>query len=139
MSTLGHPLSDLANLLLPHFTGAASSAATRGAHINAAFTASPDSPLRPPGLPQPPALVAWYGSVAGWDASAELEWATAFCALRLAAICQGIVARLARGQASSEKAVMHAVAMKPLAEFAWELVVARKRQDEEGKGGRARL
>lgn len=106
--------------------------------MNPAF--APDSPSRPPGLPSVDELLRLYFSTVSWgNANAETDeitWAIVFCAFRLAAICQGIAARLARGQASSEKARQHVAAMNPLAEFAWERVVKlmRRHPDDGGDG-----
>ncbi|KAK7753689.1 hypothetical protein SLS62_004311 [Diatrype stigma] len=130
MSTVGHPLSDLANLLHP-FYGA-------GPEISSgSTTAKEKDPVSvPEGLPTPSTIVAWYGAAAGWEVpEAEMAWATAFSVFRLSAICQGIAARVATRQASSAEARRHAEAMGPLAERAWSMVVAAKaKAKSKGKG-----
>lgn len=133
MSTLGHPLSDLANLLLPFYTGG--QPASAGPHVNPSFAPS----SRPPGLPEVGSLLRLYHDEVGWEGDGDdMTWAVAFCAFRLAAICQGIAARVARGQASSEKAKLHTLAVRPLAEFAWDMVVGLRRrggeEEEDGTG-----
>jgi hypothetical protein len=65
----------------------------------------------------------------------ELQWAQAFNIFRQAAICQGIAARVAARQASSEAASRYAKARGALAEYAWELV-----RGVSGKGtGKAKI
>ena len=60
-----------------------------------------------------------------------MSWGMAFNIFKLAAVCQGIAARYARRQASSEKAKQHAITRFPLAEFAWSLA-----QEAGGKGAK---
>lgn len=112
MSTVGHPLSDLCNILTPFFT-----ASHGGVNAHPEFLAGAT-----PGLPQPAQLVRWYAQTSGWDPTSELNWGMAFNMFRSSAICQGIAARLAQRQASSEQAKRHADTRGPLAEVAWHLV-----------------
>ncbi|RYP80304.1 hypothetical protein DL769_002538 [Monosporascus sp. CRB-8-3] len=135
MSTLGHPLSDLANLLHPVYgTGPGLVVASRSPRPAAGAAAE--------GLPDPETAVSWYRDAAGWDPAPEMAWALAFSVFRLSAICQGIAARVATRQASSESARRHAEAMGPLAETAWAMVrkakadAAAEDEEEEGKGAR---
>ena len=137
MSTIGHPLSDLANFLMPfHLATQDPSAITNASR---GFL-----PGATPGMPTVDEVAALYFSVAdqGTSTSAAkvdaagtraraLQWAQAFGIFRLAAICQGIAARMALRQASSEKAKQHAVARGPLAEFAWHMV---EQVQQEGSG-----
>ncbi|KAK7908132.1 phosphotransferase enzyme family protein [Apiospora marii] len=139
MSTVGHPLSDLANIMHPFYiasgdpSGGGSNSAMRHAGSSEAFL-----PGRTPGLPAPAELMEWYAATAGWDPRPEMNWAVAFSVFRLSAICQGIAARVATRQASSEKARNHAEAMYPLAEFAWTLVEKEmKGGDQTGGGSRS--
>lgn len=121
MSTIGHPLSDLSNLTTPFFT-------VRRHH--SISNAHPGFlPNKTPGLPTLGQIYGWYADAAGWSyESSELAWGMAFNIFRLAAVCQGIAARVARRQASSEQAVRHAETMTPLSEFAWELVMEADRE-----------
>lgn len=114
MSTVGHPLSDLANLLHGFYTV---NMKPRPEYMSPAFL-----PGATPGLPTSKDIMGWYREEAGWDPSAEMGWAMAFSVFRAAAIAQGIAARVARGQATSEKAKEYAEAFKHLGQFAWELV-----------------
>ncbi|KAI1089634.1 phosphotransferase enzyme family protein [Rostrohypoxylon terebratum] len=133
MSTIGHPLSDLANLLHPFVSASMASSKDRAAP--ASSVAHPGFlPDATPGLPTPTQIISWYAAAAGWTPSPEdVAWACAFSVFRLAAICQGIAARVARRQASSAEAQKHATAMPFLGEFAWELV--RKEQGKTRAGG----
>ncbi|KAH9905741.1 protein kinase-like domain-containing protein [Xylariomycetidae sp. FL2044] len=114
MSTVGHPLSDLANILGPWYTAGA---AQTGYLRSGAF-----APGATPGLPTPEVVMGWYAEVAGWDPRPEMNWAMAFSVFRASAICQGIAARAATGQASSAEARKYADAFRPLGELAWSLV-----------------
>lgn len=137
MSTIGHPLSDLANALMPFFFARTIKGPpdTRVPHAQADFL-----PGATPGLPTPSRLAAIYASAAGlgdggWDGmEQELKWTQAFSTFRLSAICQGIAARAATKQASSAKAEQHAIARASLAEFAW--VLAQEFGKEQVKGKR---
>ncbi|KAI1812430.1 acyl-CoA dehydrogenase family member 11 [Poronia punctata] len=126
MSTVGHPLSDLANLLMPYYTQEANRTYNRS---NEAFT-----PGATPGLPTPKLILEWYTEAAGWDPRPEMHWALAFSIFRSSAICQGIAARYATRQASSAEAQTYAKAFKPLGELAWKFV-----QQEMAKPKSAKL
>ncbi|KAK1996214.1 phosphotransferase enzyme family protein [Colletotrichum falcatum] len=119
MSTVGHPLSDLCNFLHPYFTAERAGDGGSGGGI---YAHSGFRPGATPGLPTTDEVVGWYAAEAGWRPAPELNWGMAFSLFRLAAVCQGIAARAAQGQASSEQARRYAAARGPLAEFAWELV-----------------
>lgn len=121
MSTIGHPLSDLVNLLNPYIT------ANNGPNPHPGFTTGAT-----PGLPTQAQVVKWYGEIAGWDPVPDLTWGTAFSMFRQSCIMQGIAARVATRQASSEQAHLYANSVKPFAEFAWGLV----RSGKEAVGGR---
>jgi aminoglycoside phosphotransferase (APT) family kinase protein len=127
MSTVGHPLSDLANLLMPYYTHSASNSYNRNG----------DSflPGVTPGLPTPDRILEWYKEAAGWDPRPEMHWALAFAVFRSAAICQGIAARYATRQASSAEAQRYAQAFKPLGELAWSLVEDEKAKSRSAKKG----
>ncbi|KAI0438648.1 kinase-like domain-containing protein [Xylaria telfairii] len=114
MSTVGHPLSDLGNLLMPFYTHVATSSYNP--------TANAFLPGATPGLPTPDVILTWYKEVAGWDPRPEIHWALAFAVFRLSAISQGIAARFATRQASSTEAQKYAQSFKPLGELAWSLV-----------------
>jgi aminoglycoside phosphotransferase (APT) family kinase protein len=140
MSTIGHPLSDLANMMTPFYTAPLDDTKVRNAHKG--FL-----PGATPGLPTPAEIAELYFSTISSQTSSsspasvrvsnspeegdrELQWAQAFNIFRQSAICQGIAARQAARQASSEMARRYADARAPLAEFAWELVKGVARQSE---------
>ena len=113
MATIGHPLSDLANLLNPYVL--AINPAEPGG--NSAFV-----PGATPGLPLEGQALAWYSAVAGWDPVPDMSWGAAFGMLRSCVIMQGIAARYALRQASSANAKSYADMMVPFGELAWSLV-----------------
>ena len=142
MSTIGHPLSDLANILMPFFSARTIQGPpeTRVPHAHAGFL-----PGATPGLPTPSQLAAIYATAAGlgdgsWvEMEQELNWTQAFSTFRLAAICQGIAARAAVKQASSAKAEQYAAARAPMAEFAWVLVQEFEEQEAKGRDIKAHI
>jgi aminoglycoside phosphotransferase (APT) family kinase protein len=158
MSTIGHPLSDISNLLTPYFTARLDP--SQSINVHPGF-----KPRATRGLPTPDEITRLYFSITSptpraagssnslelslseqdqerqeRDQRRELQWAQAFNIFRLAAICQGIAARQAGRQASSEQARRYADARGPLARFAWELVQsARSMGGDRPSRGRSRL
>jgi len=128
MATIGHPLSDLCNLLTP-FTTAAIPQASAAGRANKAFANGC------PGLPTKQQCISWYREVAGWDPAPVITWGDAFGIYRGTIIMQGIAARYAMRVASSARAQEYAVQMKPFAEVAWALVQTWKRE-HEGRASR---
>lgn len=120
MSTIGHPVSDLANLLNPYIT------ASSGPNPHLGFI-----PGATPGLPSQAQVVSWYSEVGGWDPERELTWGTAFSMFRQSVVMQGIAARVAQRQASGAQSKFYADLFRPFGEFAWGLVLGAK--------GKARL
>jgi aminoglycoside phosphotransferase (APT) family kinase protein len=121
MSTIGHPLSDLVNILNPFIT------ANNGPNRHSGF--KPGATL---GLPTQDQVVKWYQEIAGLDSVPDLTWGTAFSMFRQSCIMQGIAARVAMKQASSTQAHLYANSFKPFGEFAWSLVLSAK-EAERGK------
>ncbi|GAM82753.1 hypothetical protein ANO11243_007390 [Dothideomycetidae sp. 11243] len=122
MSTIGHPLSDLSNLLTP-FTVASSALARKIGRGSEAFL-----PGKTPGLPTMEECISWYRDVAGWDPTPDMTWGEAFGIYRGSIIMQGIGARYALRQASSAKALEYAENFKPFGEVAWALVEECQKQ-----------
>ena len=117
MSTIGHPLSDLSILLSPFcFAGNAPSSVLQPI-TNSAYTPA----TLAPGLPSRRDCVTWYAEAAGWDPLEELDWGDAFATFRNAVIMQGIAARHAKRQASSERAKEIGDLMRPYGEFCFTL------------------
>lgn len=125
MSTIGHPLSDLANLFQP-FTTASSQTARRIGRGSDDFL-----PNHLPGLPTKAECIQWYREVSGYDPEPDMTWGDAFGIYRGSIIMQGIAARYAMRQASSAKAKDYADQMKPFATVAWDLVQDCQRQGRE--------
>ncbi|KAI9765091.1 MAG: hypothetical protein M1840_007798 [Geoglossum simile] len=123
MSTIGHPLSDFSNLHTPYVFS--------------------QHPIRPdqitfnstlhPGLPRRDQTIEWYTEDAGWDPRADVGWGDAFACLRNAVIMQGITARLARRQASSEKAREYGEQMPAMGQVTWLLVEQERNRRRVGK------
>ncbi|KAK2745564.1 hypothetical protein FQN57_003689 [Myotisia sp. PD_48] len=133
MSTIGHPLSDLANLIVP-WTITAFSVDRRNAWP--AFHPRADYP----GLPTQAQVVDWYKDVAGWDPKVDLAWAKAFALFRDSIIFQGIAARYATRQASSPVAKQVGQEMWHCSEICWDLVQrAKKDRKEQHQGAKSRL
>lgn len=124
MSTIGHPLSDLSNLLSPYSFADNPPNDALSVRTNLAFRPS----ARTPGLPSRSQCVQWYTEVAGWDPSSEVDWGDAFAAFRNGVIMQGIAARYAQRQASSEKAKEIGDLMVPYGEFSWGLIERWKKK-----------
>lgn len=124
MSTIGHPLSDLSNLLTA-YSLANSQTALRIGRGNKAFQEGAT-----PGLPTKGECIAWYREAAGWDPSPDITWGDAFGLFRGAIIMQGIAARYAQRQASSAKALEYAVQMKPYGHVCWEFVQEINKQNK---------
>ncbi|KAL4937887.1 hypothetical protein BDV06DRAFT_232251 [Aspergillus oleicola] len=128
MSTIGHPLADIANIVHPWTVNAISSNAARELYL-------PHEVEHIEGLPSIAQCVTWYAREAGWDPAPELRWAEAFCLFRLNIIYQGIAARYAARQATGGKARELGQAMYPSAELAKQVI----RDIESGKAGISRL
>ena len=126
MSTVGHPLSDLSNLLTPYtFAVDPPNSSLSSRTVNAFSTSTSTS-----GLPSRSQCMAWYAEIAGWDPSPERGWGDAFGVFRNSVIMQGIAARYALRNASSEKAKENGMLMGPFGEFVWGLVARLKHIDK---------
>lgn len=132
MSTVGHPLSDVVNLTSPFFM-ALYVGDPRSRDLEFPHLANADAflPGRTPGLPTAEELLGWYveGSGGRYDPRPDMNWGCAFGVFRSAGILQGIAARVARRQATSEMAGKYADSFKGLGELAWRLV-----EDEKAAG-----
>jgi aminoglycoside phosphotransferase (APT) family kinase protein len=125
MATIGHPLSDLVNLLTP-YTMASMAGSDYGGRVNVKFQEGHCD-----GLPTKSQCMSWYSEVAGWDPSKDISWGDAFGIYRGCIIIQGIAARHAMRVASSARAMEYAAQLKPYAEAAWFLILSWKSQHEE--------
>ncbi|KAI5803527.1 putative aminoglycoside phosphotransferase [Peziza echinospora] len=138
LSTIGHPLSDLCNLTMPWVLAregveyvSDESAIEKAGRRKERAEFLDDRVL---GLPRKEVLVEWYwhavGGEKGWAGGREglremLRFGEGFTLFRTSVICQGIAARLARGQASSAKAFEHGRQFPGYAEAAWGVVSKR--------------
>lgn len=122
MSTLGHPLSDLSNLLSPFVLALHGAPSALTSRINPAFSPS----ASPPGLPSRTQCIEWYTETVDWNPGCDIEWGDSFGLFRNSVIMQGIAARYALRQASSAQAKEYAVQMGPFGELAWGLVARQK-------------
>lgn len=135
--TVGHPLADLCNLISPWTISNAADSWPR-VHADEAFL-SPSNPKSTaadfPGLPTREQVVEWYCETAGFQIpDDELTWAASFALFRDSIIFQGIAARFATGQATSEKAKAYGDEMKPFAEMSWKMVLeAKAKQESQAK------
>jgi aminoglycoside phosphotransferase (APT) family kinase protein len=112
MATIGHPLSDLINLINPYYL-------RDQPRQQSFYDLSKFKDGATPGLPTSTQLIEWYTEVVGWDPTPELTWGLAFHYFRAAGIYQGIAARYAVRQASSAKAKENAQLRHPMSELAW--------------------
>ena len=122
MSTIGHPLSDLSNLLTPYTFAVDPPNSSLSSRTIRAFSTSASTP----GLPSRSQCISWYAETAGWDPSSDRGWGDAFGVFRNSIIMQGIAARYALRQATSEKAKENGMLMGPFGEFVWGLVARLK-------------
>lgn len=113
LSTIGHPLSDLANFLQPFYVPYDAEEGFLG------FKNSPEA-LPVPGADE---LLKVYCSISNENYPID-RWlfAVAFSFFRLSVILQGIAARVARKQASSAKAKSFAARFKQVAYMALDIV-----------------
>lgn len=129
MSTLGHPLSDLSNLLSPFTFAFNPPTSELRSRMNPAFAPSASAP----GLPTRLQCIDWYAEAAGWSPHNESHWGDSFGVFRNSVIMQGIAARWALRQASSGKAKEYAAYMAPFGDFAWSLVQELKIRTSQNK------
>lgn len=134
MSTVGHPLSDVVNLLSP-FSMALSTCPPKNQDLDFPHFVDRHKflPGKTPGLPSYEELLGWYVEENGgaYDPRPDMPWGSAFGILRAAAILQGIAARVARRQASSEIAHQFAGSFPSLGELTWRMVEEEKAKGDE--------
>jgi aminoglycoside phosphotransferase (APT) family kinase protein len=112
LSTLGHPLVDLAYYCLRYHLPVAEFRGLGGVDASAYL------------IPSEAECVAQYCSLRGIAPVPPKDWAyyKAFCMFRLAGILQGVLARALQGNASSATALQAGRRARPLAELGWQLV-----------------
>ncbi len=111
LSTLGHPLGDLAYNCMPYYLPADQPAlkGLRGLDLAAL------------GIPSEEAYLARYCERVGRDGIPDWTFFLAFSLFRLAAICQGVYARGLQGNAASARAGLYGAVAITLAETGWRL------------------
>jgi aminoglycoside phosphotransferase (APT) family kinase protein len=111
LSTLGHPLSDLAyNCMIYHLPDDLPT--VRGFKVD--FAAS--------GIPDERAYIAIYAKHTGRDPGSDWPFFIAFSLFRYAAIIQGVYARALQGNASSKSAALHGETASRMATLGWQIV-----------------
>ncbi|CEN59944.1 hypothetical protein ASPCAL02385 [Aspergillus calidoustus] len=125
MSTIGHPLSDIANLLMPFTWLLLRNAA-------AAVTMTRLSPGSLPGLPTRAQILERYREYTGYDAQASLIYGGAFVLMKNCVILHGMKARVARNQASSGYAGQYTMYLDRVVELAVRAVEIGERLLEGG-------
>ena len=114
LSTLGHPLADLAyNCLTYHLAPAALGGMVAG---SADLLVKPDDRR---GLPSEEDYVAAYCRRTGRSGMAHWNFYLAFSMFRLASILQGVYARGLQGNAASTQALQRGAAARQIADRAW--------------------
>jgi aminoglycoside phosphotransferase (APT) family kinase protein len=112
LSTLGHPLADLAYNCLPY-------------RFTPEWEGLADRDLAALGIPTEGEYVAAYCRRTGRTGIPDWEFCLAFSMFRLSAIAQGIMGRVLEGTANDPNARERGRRARPLAEQAWELVAKR--------------
>ena len=106
LSTLGHPISDLAYACMSYHLNLPGKGGLAGVDVEAL------------GIPTMDEMVATYCKLTNRDRVADFETFMAFGIFRLAAIAQGVYKRSLQGNASSDDANTYGAAVKMLAELA---------------------
>ena len=112
LSTLGHPLADLAYYCLPY-------------RFTREWEGLADKNLVELGIPTEQETVDAYCRRAGRRAIADWEFCLAFAMFRLGAIAQGIMGRVVAGTANDPNAEERGRRARPLADSGWALVASR--------------
>src|SRR5262245_34811588 len=122
LSTLGHPLGDLAYLCTA-FRMPAGIDGLKGLDLGSL------------GIPSEAEVVERYCRLTGRSGIAGWEFYVAFALFRLAAICQGIMGRVRDGTASDPDARRRGERARPLADAAWAVVDPAGLSGTETKSG----
>jgi aminoglycoside phosphotransferase (APT) family kinase protein len=109
LSTLGHPLADLAYNVMPYRLGMEWDG-FRGKDLAAL------------GLPSEEAYIGDYCRRVGRASIPDWDWYVVFAIFRLAAIAQGIMGRVIAGTANDPQARLRGERARPLAEAGWSIV-----------------
>ncbi|MBI5628395.1 MAG: phosphotransferase, partial [Candidatus Rokubacteria bacterium] len=113
LSTLGHPLADLAYNCMPYHLSADVMEGFEGAN------------LAPLGIPSEETYLAAYCRRTGRPGIEDWDFYVAFSMFRLAAIAQGIMGRVLEGTANDPNARLRGERARPLADAAWAILAPR--------------
>ena len=113
LSTLGHPLADLAYHCMPYRLGPG----TLGGFVHEDLAAL--------GIPSEEAYLATYCRRVGRTSIPDWEFYVAFSMFRLSAIAQGIMGRVIAGTANDARARERGERARPLAEAGWGVIESR--------------
>ena len=113
LSTLGHPLGDLAYNCMPYHLSADSMDGFEGGDLSQL------------GIPTEEAYLAAYCRRTGRAAIEDWDFYVGFAMFRLSAIAQGIMGRVLAGTANDANARQRGERARPLADAAWALISAR--------------
>jgi len=111
LATLGDPVADFTNFLMPWAMPPSESGAGTGSLVGVDLAAL--------GIPNMEAAIAAYEARTGLAVRPDLDFYLAYNFFRIAAILQGIVGRVRDGTATNPNAVAMAAQVKPIAETAW--------------------
>ncbi|MGH7353824.1 MAG: phosphotransferase [Candidatus Rokuibacteriota bacterium] len=114
LSTLGHPLADLAYNCMPW-------------RLSNEWEGLAGRDLGSLGIPTEEAYVADYCRRVGRPGIPDWDWYIAFAMFRLAAIAQGIMGRVRDGTANDPEAAERGRRARPLAESGWVMIERRPR------------
>jgi aminoglycoside phosphotransferase (APT) family kinase protein len=114
LSTLGHPLADLAYNAMPY-------------RLGMEWDGFRGKDLKALGLPSEDDYVAAYCRRVGRASIPEWDWYVVFAIFRLAAIAQGIMGRVIAGTANDPQARARGERARPLADAGWTIVQSMKR------------
>ena len=114
LSTLGHPMADLAYNCMPY-------------HLGNEWEGLRDAPLAALGIPTEAEYLAAYCRRTKRPGIEHWDFYIAFAEFRLAAIAQGIMGRVIAGTANDPNARERGERARPLAEAGWRLVESRAR------------
>jgi aminoglycoside phosphotransferase (APT) family kinase protein len=113
LSTLGHPLGDLAYNCMPYHLSADSMDGFEGGDLSAL------------GIPAEEDYLAMYCRRAGRAGIENWDFYVGFAMFRLSAIAQGIMGRVLAGTANDANARQRGARARPLADAGWTLISAR--------------
>ena len=113
LSTLGHPLGDLAYNCMPYHLSGESMEGFQGGDLSLL------------GIPSEEDYLAAYCRRTGRNRIEDWDFYIGFAMFRLAAIAQGIMGRVLAGTANDPNARQRGERARPLADAAWSLISAR--------------